>query len=147
MQTFGTILMLALVAGPRTLGGHYFGVHFVVLGAMLSLIGTNVISMGILGKIILGVSPANASRLMQRVLVHPYLLECVLATGAIIALGGLATDAMILTRWLQSATAMDDTVHMAIVASTMFVIGSELMFTAFLLFLVSTHSDEPTGRM
>lgn len=147
MLAAGLTLLLALTPGPRTIGGHYFGIHFIVLGAMLSLIGANVISMGALGKIVLGVSPANASPLMRRLLGHPLLLEGILVMGGIVALSGLLIDGMILTRWLNSSAGpMEDTVHLAISASTLTVLGCESIFSAFLLFLVRTRMDDKTEQ-
>ena len=143
MLSAGLLLLFSLTLGPAIIGGHYFGVHFIVLGAMLSLIGANVISMGVLGKIVLGVSPANASPMMRRLLSYPHLLEVILVVGSLVALSGLLVDGMILARWLSSdAGPMEDTVHLAISASTLMVLGCESIFSAFLLFLVSTRIED-----
>jgi glycosyltransferase involved in cell wall biosynthesis len=146
----GATLMLGLVGGPIVLAGHYLGVHFMVLGAMLALIGGNVLTMGILGKMILGISPANKSPAVRRLFAHSHLLEWVLAGGAMLFLVGLATDSVILARWLRGGAApMEDTIHLAIAASTLVVLGVEVMFAAFLIFLVHSQRQaiEPeSGR-
>ena len=137
MVIIGLTLMAALVAGPITISTHYLGIHFMVLGAMLALIGTNVISMGVLAKMILNIGSGDRTGLLYRLLLHPHLLEWTLVLGGLAALAGLATDAAILFRWLRSnAGAMEDTVHLAIAASTIVVFGVELVFSAFLIFLV-----------
>ena len=49
----GLALLAALVGGPIMIGSVYLGIHFVALGAMLALIGFNVVSLGVLAKSIL----------------------------------------------------------------------------------------------
>ena len=139
MLLIGLALMALLISGPIIVGAHYFGVHFMVLGAMLSLIGTNIISMGVLAKIILDISPPNQSRYLSNLFSHPHLIEGILAIGGMIFLLGLATDSILFTRWLRNASGMEGTVHMAIAASTAVVIGIELMFSAFLVFLARSR--------
>ena len=142
MFVLGMGLMGVLAAGPVTVGGKYFGVHFNVLGAMLALIGTNILSMGLLGKVILGIGPPDRSPVLRRLLAHPHLLEITLAVCGVGLLGGLAVDGSLLLRWLGSNASMADSVNLAIVASTVVAISLEVMFSAFLLFLARVRLDE-----
>jgi glycosyltransferase involved in cell wall biosynthesis len=137
MMLLGLLLTCVLIAGPVKLGGHYFGIHFMVLGATLTLLGANVLSMGLLAKLVLSMAYPAGQGLLPRLLGHRYLLELVLTVGGIFALTGLVADLFILKRWLSSGSAsMEDTVHPAIAASTFIVLGVELAFSAFLIFLV-----------
>lgn len=140
MLALGLVLMAALIAGPLTIGTHYIGVHFMVLGAMLALIGANVISMGILGKVLLTPSVPDALGSGMRE-IRPHQLEITLAVSGVILLLGLLVDAALLVRWLNSTTGMEDTVHLAIAASTAIVISLEAMFSAFLIFLAKTRME------
>ncbi len=142
MLVLGAALMALLAGGPVTLSGHYVGVHFTVLGAMLALIGTNVLSMGVLGKVILGIGPPDRSRFLRSLLAHPHQLELTLVAGGIGLLCGLGVDAALLLRWLDGNEDMADSVNLAIVASTVIVISLEVMFSAFLLFLARVRLDE-----
>jgi glycosyltransferase involved in cell wall biosynthesis len=146
MLLVGLALMLMLVAGPVTLGAHYLGVYFMVLGSMLSLIGANILSMGVLAKMILGVGHPKRSYFLQRLLHNSYLLEGILAGGCAVFLSGLAVDFLLLKHWLQTSEGMESTVHVAIAASTWLVIGLELMFSAFLVFLAQGRLDA-SGRV
>lgn len=137
--TVGILLMLTLISGPLVIGKLYFGVHFVVLGAMLALIGTNILSMGLLGKMILGTDPRGRFLLLRRILSHPHLIEGILCTGGCLFTIGFLVDGQLLWRWIHTRAAMDDTVHLAIVASTMIVIGVELLFSSFIVFLASVR--------
>ncbi|MTW09589.1 glycosyltransferase [Pseudoduganella eburnea] len=141
MLLLGLVLMAVLVGGPLTIGTHYIGVHFMVLGAMLALIGANVISMGVLGKVLLAPNvPDNLG--FDRVReIRPHALEITLAVSGALLLLGLVVDTALLVRWLNSSTGMEDTVHLAIAASTAIVIGLEAMFSAFLIFLAKTRME------
>jgi hypothetical protein len=141
MLLLGLLLMAALIGGPLTIGTHYIGVHFMVLGAMLALIGANVISMGILGKVLLAPNVPERLAFAPPREIRPHALEITLVASGIILLLGLVVDATLLVRWLNSSTGMEETVHLAIAASTAIVIGLEAMFSAFLIFLAKTRME------
>src|ERR1700753_1810724 len=46
----GLALEMLLMRGPVTLHGTYLGIHFLALGSMLTLVGFNVINLGVLAK-------------------------------------------------------------------------------------------------
>jgi hypothetical protein len=142
MFALGALLMAALANGPTTVGGQYVGVHFLVLGAMLALIGTNIVSMGVLGKVILGIGPPDRSRFLRSLLAHPHQLELTLVAAGLALAAGLAVDGTLLWRWLHTKASMEDSVNLAIVASTVIAIAIEVMFSAFLLFLARVRLDE-----
>jgi hypothetical protein len=144
MLMMGVAFMAALFLGPVTVAGHYFGVHFMILGAMLALIGANILSMGLLAKIILGFGPPDRSRFLRYLLGHEHLLEWTLFLGVIVFSTGLILDFRILLHWFGSHESMDYTIHPAIAASTAVVIGMEIIFLAFLLFLARTRQDALT---
>ena len=137
----GFILMVSLMQGPTTIAGRYFGVHYMILGALLALIGTNILSMGLLAKIILGFGPPDRSKFLRYLLTHEHLLEWTLFVGIVGFVTGLILDFRILLHWIGTDAAMDYTIHPAIAASTALVIGLEVIFLAFLLFLARSRND------
>jgi glycosyltransferase involved in cell wall biosynthesis len=138
----GMALVLALLRGPITIGPHYFGVHFIILGAMLCLIGATILPMGVLAKMILGLGPPDRSRILRTLLSSSWLLEGTLAIGGAALLCGLVVDSLLLMRWLNTASGMEDTVHLAIAGSTTIVIGIEIIFFAFVLFLARERLEK-----
>jgi hypothetical protein len=64
-------------------------------------------------------------------------LEGGLVTGALLMLAGLSVDGVILAiRLAHPGQAMEGTVHLAFVATTMVVLGLNLLFSSFLLAMV-----------
>jgi hypothetical protein len=74
-------------------------------------------------------------------LTHEHLLEWTLFVGIVGFVTGLILDFRILLHWLGTHAAMDYTIHPAIAASTALVIGLEVIFLAFLLFLARSRND------
>ncbi len=142
----GFLLQAALVAGPVSIGGLNFGIHYLALGAMLSLVGFNVINLGVLAKAIMAQRyPALKSRTL-RLLAGRYTLESGLIAGALLMLSGLVIDGVILaSRLAHPGAAMEDTVHLAFVATTMIVLGLNLLFSSFLLAMVTSRNGNFTG--
>jgi len=139
----GLLLQFALAGGPVEIGGMHLGIHYLALGAMLALVGFNVINLGVLAKAVMAQRyPALKSRTV-RLVTGRYTLEVGLIAGALLMLTGLVIDAAILVNRLANpGQAMEGTVHLAFVATTMVVLGLNLLFSAFLLAMVISPRDE-----
>lgn len=138
------MLLVALVgAGPVTLGGHFFGVHFLALGSLLAMVGFNVMNLGVLAKVIaMQQAPDHDSRIVRWAL-HDFTLESGLIVGVILVLLGLGVDSTLLYRWLsQPDQPMDATVHVGFVATLLIVLGVNLLFSSFLLNMLVTEERE-----
>jgi glycosyltransferase involved in cell wall biosynthesis len=130
----GVLGLMVLSAGAATIGGVRLGIHFLALSSLLSLLGANVIGFGVLAKVY------NASRcaippnsLIARLLRH-FTLERGLLVGGSLAIGGIVVDTAILVEWFaRGRSDMGETVHLAFVASTLVVLGINLIFGSFLL--------------
>jgi glycosyltransferase involved in cell wall biosynthesis len=136
----GLTMLIALGAGPITLAGHYFGIHFLALACALTLVGFNILSYGILAKVVaLRRMPHERSRLARWATSGFSLERTLLVSGALI-LGGLAVDSWLLARWVAHGGPMDTTVHVVFVATLAIVLGVNLSLGAFLLqMLVNEH--------
>jgi hypothetical protein len=143
---FGTVLMALLASGPTTLGSVYLGIHFLALGSLLTLVGFNVINLGILAKAVMARRYAGLRSRTIRFFLRPYALEASLAVGAGMAAIGVALDAKIVSRWINTHGApMDDTIHLAFTAGTVVVLGMNIIFSAFLLNMLLAEGRE-AGR-
>lgn len=141
MVLVGLAIQVALMNGPIRLGGLYFGIHYVALGAMLALVGVNVLNSGVMAKALLARRYEGMRSRTVQWLYHSFKLEWGLGIGASLIVAGLSIDGAILYRWLLNpGRAMDQTIHLAFVATTTVVLGVNLLFNAFLLNLIKDQS-------
>lgn len=138
----GLVLLGMLAPGPITVFDQFLGPHFLALGSLLALAGFNVLSLGMLAKVIMARKHPSLADGIVRWAKAPRAMEMCLVAGAASAVVGLAIDVLILHRWIsEPLRPMDDTVHLAMVATTLIVLGLNLVITAFLLNLVVEEAD------
>lgn len=143
MLILGLALQLVLINGPAHLFGFYLGIHFLALGSLLTLGGYNVLNLGILGKVIVTLKHPKLKGHIASWFIERFSLENWLILGGLLTLGGLATDTVIFVDWMHRiGEPMEETVHLAFVASTMIVLGLNVMLNAFLLNLLLSE-DRP----
>lgn len=138
----GLLLEGLLATGPITIAGMYLGIHFLVLGAALVLLGVNVLLMGALAKTAVAARfPGYRSTLLEY-LERRFKLEHWLVFGALVSACGLVVDVAILFQWLQRhGGSMEETVHPALVATNAIVVGANIVFGAFLLRLMLPQGE------
>jgi glycosyltransferase involved in cell wall biosynthesis len=136
MFIVGLWLQILLAKGPVQIGGMYFGIHYLALGGLLALIGFNVMSMGVLAKLIVaGRYPQALGQKMERLL-RVFSLERALIGGALVVLAGLVVAAVLVRLWIaRDYGSMEDTVHPVFVAGHLMVLGFNVMFFSFVLHL------------
>ena len=132
----GVFGLAALSRGPVTIGGQYFGIHFVALSAMATLIGLSAILLGMLAKVAIAIYHPN-----QRGRVVPWLkrgrpLEWLLGIGGLLTVAGFGADALLAFRWLFVGGPMEQSVHLVFAITTACVAGVMLILSAFVLKLL-----------
>jgi len=137
LSLLGVLGMTMLAFGPITVGGVSLGIHFLALASMFTILGSNVVGFGLLARLI------NARRKPIRPdsgfgrLLSAFSLERGLMLGGLLAGIGLAIDIGIFLEWIsRSHGGMAGTVHLAFVASTVLVLGINLIFGTFLFNMV-----------
>jgi glycosyltransferase involved in cell wall biosynthesis len=147
MLLAGLALVIPLATGPAVLFGHYFGIHFLALGSLLTLLGVNVLSLGLFAKVIAAQqSPGLRSRVMEWIL-RDFTLEGGLAMGALLALVGIAIDGHLLWSWLRDTAApMNSSIHSGFVATLLIVVGANVLFGSFLLNMLAIEERERHDR-
>lgn len=142
LLTSGLLLISLLAGGPTTLFGQFLGPHFLALGSLLSLVGFNIITLGVLAKVILADKHPSLRGRIVRWATGPYAMEACLLAGAATALTGIAIDAGMLFQWLADPMRpMENTVHLSMVATTLIVLGMNCAFSAFLLNLLVSERE------
>lgn len=139
----GLVLLVLLAGGPVRVGSLHLGIHYVALGALLTLIGFNVLNLGVLAKALMVRRYSGLRSRIVSLVSRRFSLEGGLIAGAALMVAGLGIDCAILVRWLSSPTQpMPGTVHLAFVATTAIVVGLNIVFSSFLLKMM-LDSREP----
>lgn len=138
----GLVLVMLLAAGPVTIMGQYFGIHFLALACALTLVGFNIIHYGVLAKVVaLRRMPLQRSRLGRWALTQ-FSLEHSLVLGGCLILGGVVVDAVLLFKWLGLGGSMESTVHTVFAATLALVLGVNICLGGFLLHLLVSENGE-----
>jgi uncharacterized membrane protein len=137
MLALGLLLEGLLVRGPIRVAGLYVGVHFLALGALLALVGFNIINLGVLAKTLMSQRYSGLRSRTVALVRHRFSLEAGLLTGLVLIVAGTAIDIAIATQWVtRYGVPMDSSVHLAFVATTAVVLGLNLICSSFLLNMI-----------
>ncbi|MGK7346825.1 MAG: glycosyltransferase family 2 protein [Candidatus Nitrospinota bacterium M3_3B_026] len=129
----GTALQLLLYKGSVVISGFYMGVHFLALGCLMTLVGFNVINLGVLAKVMMSIQAPDARDRLVGWLLKNFSLETgLIAGGALLAAGG-AIDVALLWKWLAYDAPMEGSVHIAFVATSAIAVGVSVVFSSFLI--------------
>jgi hypothetical protein len=141
LMLVGLVLTGALVRGPFYIGTAYVGIHFQVLGSLLAVLGQQMVSFGLSAR-----AYAFSEHLVQRDrwvdrFLRYYSLERGLVLGGVGITVGLATFVYILVQWLSGDVRFDDLIHLheAIAASTLTIMGAQVVASSFFLSLLELH--------
>jgi hypothetical protein len=129
------LALIATVAFSRVeLFGHVLSTHFALLGSALSILGLQVVLLGVLAKAVFVLDGIGSNVSIERLL-NDFRLEVALLLGCAAAAGGIAIDGGILINWMRShGGALSERVtHLAIVGGTLLALGVEVVFSSFLL--------------
>lgn len=147
MLAIGLAGICFLAGGPRVISGLPMGIHFLAVFSLLTLLGANIIGFGLFAKLL------DASRCPIRPnsilgsLLRVFTLERGLILGFLATASGLAIDTLIFIEWLaRDRGAMDETVHPAFVATTILVLGVNMIFGSFLLYMLREYSSREYGN-
>ncbi|MBP7691258.1 MAG: glycosyltransferase family 2 protein [Anaerolineales bacterium] len=147
--TLGLVLTGALMAGPLQLGGLYIGVHYLVLGSLLSVLGLMMLSFGLSAKAFaFSENLLENERWIERFF-EAFSLERGLAAGGLLALAGLVILVTILAQYLAGFQPERFNqlinLHQAIAASTLLMLGAQIMASSFFISLLEIHRQH-AGR-
>jgi hypothetical protein len=147
----GLALQGLLARGPILVSGLYLGIHFLALGSMLTLVGFNILNMGVLAKTLMAQRYSGLNSRTVALVRRRFSLETGLMAGGILTLLGVGIDISIAAQWLsQFGRSMESSVHLAFVATSTLVLGLNLVFSSFLLNMILADGprsgEHPSAR-
>lgn len=132
----GVLGLSLLSRGPVVIGGQYFGIHFVALSSMASLIGLSAILLGALAKVAIAIyHPTDRGRVV------PWLqrgrpLEWLVGTGGLLTVVALVADVLLAFKWILGGGPMGSSVHLVFAITTACVAGVMMVLSGFVLKLL-----------
>jgi hypothetical protein len=142
-MAIGAILVALLAFGPVDVLSLHLGIHWLAIGSMLLLLGSSLLTFGIIGKLLLRRGhPAIQSRVVDW-FVGRFRLEQGLALGLGLFFVGLVGELIIAARFVASGGGPSEaTVHPAIAAAAILIVGAQICFASFIVHLVAEEQRD-----
>jgi len=125
-------LIVALVGGGLEMAGRSWGIHALIGGSMLMIVGTQVVALGLCahayGTYFMGERDPWFDRMRARLR-----LEHGLLLGGVFMLGGIAVGAVIVGTWISHGLGSLSDERLAVIAASLLIVGIQIFFSSFLL--------------
>ncbi len=134
-------LIVALVGGGLDFFGRSWGIHALIGGALLMVVGTQVLALGLCahayGTYYMGERDPWFDKMRAR-----FRLEHGLALGGLVLLLGLILGGIIVGTWISHGLGTLADEHMAVVAATLIIVGIQIFFSSFLLSILGLRRSD-----
>jgi glycosyltransferase involved in cell wall biosynthesis len=131
MAAVGWLVELIVISGVPVFGRHW-DIHALIAGALLAIVGTQVVALGICahayGTYFMGEKDRWFDRMRAR-----FKLEHGLALGGGLAIIGLVVGAVIVIDWINRGFGALAEERLAVLAATLIIVGIQIFFSSFLL--------------
>ena len=145
-MVLGLALVFWLVGGQRSIGsGVTIDIHTMVFGEIFTLLGANIISIGLFAKVFsyaerFDRNPVSLQRILRRVT-----LENGLLVGFVLFLAGFAGSASVAWRWAASGFGPLYQVRTVVFWSMWMFLGLQVIFSSFFLSMLGISRDTYMG--
>ena len=130
----GTIITALAVAEARVFG-HTFQEHTLIAGSLLMVVGTQTIGMGVCARAYGYFLMGERSPVLDRFRLR-FKLEDILLAGVAVIVAGLAAMVYVAVVWADRGFGSLGEERFAILGSTFFIIGIQIVFSAFLVSII-----------
>ncbi len=131
MAIVGALVELVVIT-RLGLFGREWDIHALIAGALLAIVGTQVVALGVCahayGTYFMGERDRWFDRMRAR-----YRLEHGLALGGILILAGVIGGAVIVVDWINHGFGQLSDENLAVLAATLIIVGIQIFFSSFLL--------------
>jgi glycosyl transferase family 2 len=131
LTLIGALVLVTVLARLHVLGRQW-DLHTMIAGAMLTIVGTQVLALGLCarayGVYVLGERDDWFERARARLR-----LEHGLLVGTLLVVGGLALAGVIIAKWINRGGGQLSEARLALFAATLVIVGIQVFFSSFLL--------------
>jgi glycosyltransferase involved in cell wall biosynthesis len=131
MAALGWLVELVVISGLSVFGRHW-DVHALIAGALLAIVGTQVVALGVCahayGTYFMGERDRWFDRMRAR-----YKLEHGLMLGGAVAFAGIVLGGVIVIDWINRGFGAISEERLAVLAATLIIVGIQIFFSSFLL--------------
>jgi glycosyltransferase involved in cell wall biosynthesis len=141
----GMVGQSALLPGPLSVGGRQLDVHFSILFALITLLGSQAVVFGVFGLTYatsIGLQPPSA---LSEWVETDLSLERGLIVGGMFFLFGFGVDTAILIQWIDRSMGTLSAIRPALYALTLMVMGAQFAFASFFLSLFGIRAHAGAG--
>jgi glycosyltransferase involved in cell wall biosynthesis len=135
----GTLIVI-FVGGGFDFFGRAWGLHALIGGALLMIVGTQVLALGLCahayGTYFMGEQDPWFDRMRAR-----FRLEHGLLLGGAFVLIGVVMGGLILATWISHGFGSLADEHLAVIAATLLIVGIQIFFSAFLLSILGLRRN------
>jgi glycosyltransferase involved in cell wall biosynthesis len=131
MAALGGVVELIVISTIPVFGRHW-DIHALIGGALLAIVGTQVVALGICARAYGTYFMAEADRWFDRMRAR-FRLEHGLMLGGGITIAGVVLGAVILIDWINHGFGRLSEERLAVLAATLIIVGIQIFFSSFLL--------------
>lgn len=132
----GLATLLALVGGPTEIFGRRWEIHAVIVGAITTLVGAQIVQLGVFARTYAVLFLRERDRLWDA-LARRVSLERGLLVGGAILLTGTILLAIVVGRWVANDFGDLHAEHLSVLALTLIGLGTQTIFSAFFLSILA----------
>jgi glycosyltransferase involved in cell wall biosynthesis len=137
-------LVILIVESGLDLFGRTWGVHAIIAAALLMIVGTQVLALGLCahayGTYFMGERDPWFDRMRSR-----FRLEHGLLLGGLFMLVGVALSVVILVSWISHGFGSLSYERLAVVAAAVLIVGIQIFFSSFLLSILGLRRESRSG--
>jgi glycosyltransferase involved in cell wall biosynthesis len=134
-------LIVVLVGGGLDFFGRAWGIHALIGGALLMVVGTQVLALGLCahayGTYFMGERDPWFDRMRAR-----WRLEHGLMLGGLFVLVGIVMGGIIVGTWISRGFGSLSDEHLAVIAATLLIVGIQIFFSSFLLSILGLRRSD-----
>ncbi len=138
----GVLMLAVLYRGPIHVGGSMIDVHTMILGSLLTILGTQVITTGLFAKVYSYERHFDAQDPLLHGLARVFNLERGLILGLVLFVVGFGFDLAVALEWIRSGFGPLQAERPAILGGTLMAVGAQIVFSSFFLSMLSVQVAE-----